>query len=109
VLNGSLIDLLFPSRCAVCDSSGNNLCNGCREFILIEPREFLVAGLRVQTVTKYTHETSKLLVALKEKGQSALVPELARMLRPVIENLPESRFPTYLVPAPSRPENFSKR
>jgi predicted amidophosphoribosyltransferase len=109
VLNSSLIDILFPSRCAVCDRSGKNLCDFCRELILIEPREFCVSGLQLHTVTNYTNEMSKLLVALKEKGQSALVPELALMLRPVIENLPESRFPTYLVPAPSRPENFSKR
>jgi len=75
----------------------------------LEPREYLVAGLRVHTITKYSDETSKLLVALKDKGQSALVTELAQMLRPVITNLPKSESVRYLVPAPSRPENFSKR
>jgi predicted amidophosphoribosyltransferase len=109
VLNGPLIDLLFPSRCAVCDCSGKNLCESCRDLILIEPKEFSVAGLRVFTVTKYTNETSKLLVALKEKGQSALVTELAQMLRPAIDAISLIESPIYLVPAPSRPENFSKR
>ena len=107
--SGALIDLLFPSRCAVCDRSGKNLCEACRNLILIEPQEFLLAGLPVFTVTKYTNETSKLLVALKDKGQSALVTELAQMLHSVIESLPVSESPQYLVPAPSRPENFSKR
>lgn len=109
MLNGSLIDLIFPSRCAVCDRSGSNLCDSCRDMVFIEPKEFLVAELPVFTVTKYTNEVSKLLVALKEKGQSALVVELAQMMQPAIENLPESETLRYLVPAPSRPENFAKR
>jgi predicted amidophosphoribosyltransferase len=68
-----------------------------------------LSGLAVHTVIKYSDETSRLLVSLKEKGQFALVAELAQMLRPVIENLPASESNSYLVPAPSSPENFSKR
>ena len=68
-----------------------------------------MSGLSIHTITKYSDQTSKLLVALKDKGQSALVTELAQMLRPVITNLPISESVRYLVPAPSRPENFSKR
>ncbi len=109
MLPTSLIDLLFPSRCAVCESPGMNLCDTCRNLIVLEPREFLVAGLRVFTVTKYTSEISKILVAFKEKGQSALVAQLAQMLRLVTNNLPASESPSYLIPAPSRAENFSKR
>jgi predicted amidophosphoribosyltransferase len=60
-------------------------------------------------VIKYSDETSRLLVSLKDKGQFALVAELAQMLRPVIENLPASESIRYLVPAPSSPQNFSKR
>ena len=109
MLSLSLVDLLFPSRCAVCDRSGKNLCSDCNSLLLIDPREHLVAGISVHTVTKYSEATSKLLVALKDKGQSALVVELAQMLQPVVTNLPISESVTYLVPAPSRPENFSKR
>lgn len=109
MLSLSLVDLLFPSRCAVCDRSGKNLCSDCKSILLLDPREYLVAGISVHTVTKYSEATSKLLVALKDKGQSALVVELAQMLQPVITNLPISESVTYLVPAPSRPENFSKR
>jgi ComF family protein len=109
VLGTSLIDLIFPSRCAVCDRAGKNLCQECKNLLWIEPREFLFSGLHVYTVTKYSDETSKLLVSLKDKGQFALVAELAQMLRPVIENLPASESISYLVPAPSSPENFSKR
>jgi predicted amidophosphoribosyltransferase len=68
-----------------------------------------LSGLDVYTVTKYSDETSRLLVSLKDKGQFALVAELAQMLRPVIEKLPASESNRYLVPAPSSPENYSKR
>ena len=105
----SLIDLIFPSRCAICDSSGKNLCDTCRELIWIEPLEFELPGLAVFTVTKYSEETSKLLVALKEKGQSALVSELATMLEPILLKIPSSESTVFLVPAPSRPANFAKR
>ena len=109
MLGTSFVDLIFPSRCAVCDRPGNNLCLDCKNLLWIEPREFLLSGLAIHTVTKYSDETSKLLVSLKDKGQFALVAELAQMLRPVIENLPASESIRYLVPAPSSPENFSKR
>ncbi len=105
----SLIDLIFPSRCAICDSSGKNLCDPCRELIWIEPKEFNLSGLAVFTVTNYKEETSKLLVALKEKGQSALVSELAIMLEPILKKIPSSESTVFLVPAPSRPANFANR
>jgi ComF family protein len=105
----SLIDLIFPSRCAICDCSGKNLCDPCRELIWIEPKEFNLSGLAVFTVTNYKEETSKLLVALKEKGQSALVSELATMLEPILKKIPSSESTVFLVPAPSRPANFANR
>ena len=109
MLTSSLVDLIFPSRCAVCDRPGKNLCIDCKNLLWIEPREFLLSGISLYTVTKYSDETSRLLVSLKDKGQFALVAELAQMLRPVIENLPECESMQYLVPAPSSPDNFSKR
>lgn len=109
MLGTSLVDLIFPSRCAVCDQAGKNLCIDCKNLLRIEPREFALSGLAIHTVTKYSNETSRLLVSLKDKGQFALVAELAQMLTPVIENLPACESIRYLVPAPSSPENFSKR
>ena len=109
MLGSSLVDLIFPSRCAVCDRAGKNRCIDCKNLLWIEPREFALSGLAVHTVTKYSDETSRLLVSLKDKGQFALVAELAQMLRPIIENLPPSESTRYLVPAPSSPENHSKR
>lgn len=105
----SLLDLVFPSRCAICDRSGKNLCDGCKNLIVLEPQEFDLSGLSVLTVTRYSDVTSKLLVALKDKGQSALVQEIASMLEPILKNIPISESEIFLVPAPSRPGNFAKR
>ena len=105
----SLIDLIFPSRCAICDASGENLCDSCRNLIWLEPQEFLLPGLAVLAVSKYSDEISKLLVALKDKGQSALISELVTMLEPILEKIPISESTVYLVPAPSRQANFAKR
>lgn len=105
----SLLDLIFPSRCAICDCSGKNLCDSCRNTIELEPKEFSLSGLEVITVTNYNQEISKLLVALKEKGQSALIKDLAEMLDSALEKIPITESPSFLVPAPSRPANFSKR
>ena len=105
----ALIDLIFPSRCAICDCSGSNLCDACRKVFWIEPKEFNLPGLAVFSATNYKEETSKLLVALKEKGQSALVSELATMLEPILKKIPTSESTVFLVPAPSRPGNFAKR
>lgn len=109
MLTTSLVDLIFPSRCAVCDRPGKNLCLDCKNLLWIEPRDFQISGLAVYTVTKYSDVTSKLLVSLKDKGQFALVSELAQMLKPVIQTLPTSESIRYLVPAPSSSENFSRR
>ena len=105
----SLIDLIFPSRCAICDSSGKNLCDGCLKSICIEPLEFNLSGVEVFALTNYSEETSKLLVALKEKGQSSLVFEIAALLDPILDKIPTSESTVFLVPAPSRPANFAKR
>jgi predicted amidophosphoribosyltransferase len=78
-------------------------------LIWIEPLEFELPGLAVFTVTKYSEETSKLLVALKEKGQSSLVFEIAALLDPILDKIPTSESTVFLVPAPSRPANFAKR
>jgi ComF family protein len=105
----SLLDLLFPSRCAICDGSGKNICDNCRNLIWLEPQEFNLSGVTVLTVTNYSDEISKLLLALKEKGQFALVSELAALFDPVLEKIPLSETTMFLVPAPSRQENFAKR
>jgi predicted amidophosphoribosyltransferase len=57
----------------------------------------------------YTEAVSKLLVSFKDKGQSSLAKLFGEMMAPILKFVPENDFTIHLIPAPSRPENFSKR
>jgi len=104
-----LLDIIFPSHCAVCDGPGPNLCNGC-EFVLIpQPHRFQRGSVEGLAATKYSPEVSKLLVAFKDRGQFALARELARLMEPLILEINQLGSEIFLVPAPSRLQNFTKR
>lgn len=104
-----LLDFVFPSRCAVCEALGPNLCEGCQEVLRPSPHSFVRGPLTGRAATYLSPEVSKLLVAFKDKGQSALVRELAELIAPLGHELEQFREGVYLVPAPSRLENFSRR
>lgn len=65
-----------------------------------------VTGL---AATYRSPEVSKLLVAFKDRGQSALVRELAELIEPLVFEISLYQEVVYLVPAPSRAENYSRR
>jgi predicted amidophosphoribosyltransferase len=104
-----LLDFVFPSRCAVCEALGPNLCEGCREVLRPFPHKFLRGPVSGTAATHLSPGVSKLLVCFKDRGQSALVRELAELIKPLVVELSEYRELVYLVPAPSRLENFSRR
>jgi predicted amidophosphoribosyltransferase len=104
-----LLDFVFPSRCAVCEALGPNLCEGCREVLRPFPHQFQRGPVSGTAATHLSPEVSKLLVCFKDRGQSALVRELAELIKPLALELSEYRELVYLVPAPSRLENFSRR
>jgi predicted amidophosphoribosyltransferase len=104
-----LLDVIFPSRCAVCETPGPNLCEGC-DFVL-EPKPHFFERGQVQglAATSYSTEVSKLLVAFKDRGQFALARELGQLMEPLVQELLQLPGLVYLVPAPSRIQNFAKR
>ena len=104
-----LLDFVFPSRCAVCESLGPNLCEGCRGVLRPYPHKFERGPLIGSAATYLSPEVSKLLIAFKDRGQSALVRELAELIKPLTLELSQIREQVYLVPAPSRAENYSRR
>ena len=104
-----LLDFVFPSRCAVCEAMGPNLCEKCQEVLKPSPHPFVRGPLSGQAATYLSPEVSKLLVAFKDRGQSALVRELTQLIAPLVFEIEQFRQELYLVPAPSRLENFSRR
>jgi ComF family protein len=104
-----LIDLVFPSRCAICEVAGPNLCEQCRFVLTPMPHRFQRGPIWGLAATTYSAEISKLLVAFKDKGQFALVRELKILMAPLVMEIAAFPEPVVLIPAPSRSQNFARR
>lgn len=109
VKTSGLLDIVFPSRCAVCESAGPNLCGSCQPVLTPNPHRFERGPVSGFAATNYSLEVSKLLVAFKDKGQFALVRELSELMSPLVRELASLSETVYLVPAPSRARNYSRR
>jgi len=107
--NLSLLDFVFPSRCAVCDALGPNLCEDCGQVLIPSPHGFQRGPVVGRAATYHSPEVSKLLVSFKDRGQSALVSDLGELIAPLATELAAFSESVYLVPAPSRTENFARR
>lgn len=104
---GALLDFLMPSRCAICESPGGNICEKCQHIFLPAPKRFERESLTGLSALSYGESVSKLLIGYKEKGQASLAPFIAKTMLPLtrleqVENV-------FLVPVPSRRQNFLRR
>ena len=104
-----LLDFVFPSRCAVCEVSGPNLCLSCHFVLDPIPHRFERGSITGLAATTYSTEVSKLLVAFKDKGQFALVRELTFLMSPLVSEIANCFDEVFLVPVPSRQQNFARR
>jgi predicted amidophosphoribosyltransferase len=107
--NLSLLDFIFPSRFAVCDALGTNICEDCRQVLTPFPHGFQRGPVFGRAATYHSPGVSELLVSFKERGQSALVSDLGELIAPLVTELAAFSESVYLVPAPSRSENFARR
>ena len=104
-----LLDFILPSRCAVCEKTGPNLCEDCRQKLKPSPHAFERGPVIGQAATFLSPEVSKLLVSFKDRGQSALVTDMNELIAPLVTELAAFGDCAFLVPAPSRLENFTRR
>ena len=107
--NSGLLDFVFPSRCAICEALGPNLCADCREVLAPAPHAFKRGPVFGLAATYLSPEVSKLLVSFKDRGQSALVSDFDELIAPLVAELASFSESINLVPAPSRLENFARR
>ncbi len=107
--NSGLLDFVFPSRCAVCEALGPNLCADCHQVLRPSPHDFQRGPVVGRAATLLSPEISKLLVSFKDRGQSALVSDLNELIAPLVAELAAFSEVVHLVPAPSRMENFARR
>jgi predicted amidophosphoribosyltransferase len=93
----------------VCEALGPNLCADCHQVLRPSPHDFQRGPLGGRAATFLSPEVSKLLVSFKDRGQSALVSDLNELIVPLVAELAAFTEVVYLVPAPSRLENFARR
>lgn len=85
------------------------MCEVCIDVLRPHPHIFERGPIKGLAATYRSPEVSKFLIALKDRGQSALVRELAELIRPLVLGISQTHENVYLVPAPSRAENYLRR
>ncbi len=93
----------------MCEALGPNLCEDCHQVLRPSPHDFQRGPIVGWAATYLSPEVSKLLVSFKDRGQSALVSDLNELIAPLVAELAAFTEVIYLVPAPSRLENFARR
>ena len=103
------LNLLLPTRCALCRRLGAPICEPCTSSLVWQPHEASRGHLLGAVASCYGEVESRLVKSFKEQGQTSLLPYLAQpMTRLLIEIM--ARFPdAALVPVPSGRANFLKR
>lgn len=104
-----LLDLLLPTRCALCGTLGSSICNDCNADFELDPREVSREHLHGWVATSFGVKEQKVLHAFKENGQTSLTGFIAAPVAAVLTGWSSHAEPTILVPVPSSRENYKKR
>lgn len=84
------MELLLPRRCAGCDAPGHTLCVDCRHLWRAIPTRITTrvpVGVPVWGLGPYGGPRRAAVLALKEKGRTDLVPQLAAVVRAATAHL----------------------
>ena len=101
-----LLDLILPSPCLLCEKIGKPICRSCLKGLALKSVPFHLADLPGFTFSQYSDQTSAIVNAVKEKGITAVIPDLAKEMS---LTWPEESQKVTLVPIPSSPANRRKR
>ena len=104
-----LLDLLLPTRCALCDSLGDAMCSRCAAEFQFASTVVVRDGLIGVVAAKYGAKEQKVLHAFKENGQTSLAAFIAEPLAEILSPLAVLVESPVLVPVPSSRENYKKR
>lgn len=104
-----LLDLLLPTRCALCNALGSAICSKCVSNFQFEQTDVVREALVGVVAARYGDNEKKLLHAFKENGQTSLAAFLAEPLTAILREWSTSLDLPILVPVPSSRENYQKR
>ena len=108
----SLLHLLFPTSCLICESSGQNLCHNCDSKIIRNDLPFTVESIKVHSAAFYGDELARVILLAKEKNNLAARNYLAEL---VVHSFMEATheiegsLTILLIPIPSRSVANRKR
>jgi ComF family protein len=104
-----LLNLLLPTRCALCSTMGAPICSGCLGKLDWRPRVIRREGLEGAIAADYGPHQRTLIKAFKENGQTSLASYLARPMVPLLKTVAIEASSPLLVPIPSSRANHLKR
>ena len=101
----ALLDLVFPSKCVVCERPPQLVCSGCLPSP--RPQSELLTGYRLSYALDLEDAAEKLITGYKDQSKLALASDLADYLDLALEQLPGK--PTNFLVPPSSSKNFARR
>ena len=101
----ALLDLVFPSKCVVCERPPQLVCSGC--LPVPRPQSELLTGYRLSYALDLEDAAEKLITGYKDQSKLALASDLADYLDLALEQLPGK--PTNFLVPPSSQKNFARR
>lgn len=101
----ALLDLLFPSKCVVCERPPQLVCVGC--LPAPRPQSELLSGYRLSYALDLEGAAEKLITGYKDQSKLALARCLAGYLDEALELLPVR--PAKILVPPSSRKNFARR
>lgn len=106
------LNLILPSNCVLCATSGSNLCVQCERSLNLGVCKVSRLGLHGFATTTYTEQVSKLIHEFKESKQTSLANNFSRAMLPALQSYNSQVFELQdcvLVNMPSKKQSFSKR
>jgi ComF family protein len=104
-----LLDLLLPTRCALCFALGSSICENCAKKFHFRARSVTRGNLAGLVVTEFGSSEQLVIHAFKENGQTSLAGFLADPLVGPLRELTDASEIQLVVPVPSSRENYKKR
>jgi ComF family protein len=102
----TLIDLVLPTPCVLCQKIGEAMCKNCVSDFEIIRNVLTTEGLSGYSFCSYTTKSAALVNAIKEQGQTSLIKFMAEFMT---SSWPEEYLDAVLVPIPSSLKNLKKR
>ena len=102
-----LLNLLLPSNCVICRTSGSNLCAQCYENFNFQVRGISRISQSGFAATTYTEQIAILIHQFKEKHQTSLAKFFAKSMISAFENFDLQNCA--LVAIPSKSTSFAVR